>query len=272
MLDILEKLLIPEIYLPILYICIAVLVNSVAKRIIDRVFLRKQETFLKNSYNYKKTETFKVLLKNIIKYIIITFLVLAILTVYGVDVTSVLTGLGIAGVVLGLALQDLAKDIIAGFSIVLENQYAIGDTISISGFTGEVIFLGLKTTKIKNYQGQVKIIANRNAVDVINYNMEDSLAIVDIDISYDENNEKVEKILNQLAEELTETLPNLKGNVELLGIQELGTSAVRYRITAPTIAMEHYGVERQIRKAIKERLDKEHIKIPYPQIEVHNGK
>lgn len=272
MLDILEKLLIPKVYLPILYICIAILINSISKRIIDKIFLRKQEAFVKNSYNYKKTETFKVLVKNVIKYIIVIFLILAILTVYGVDVTSVLAGLGIAGVVLGLALQDLAKDIIAGFSIVLENQYAIGDIISISGFKGEVIFLGLKTTKIKNYEGQVKIIANRNAIDIINYSMEYSLAIVDIDISYEENNEKVEKVLTQLSEELTETLPNLKGKVELLGIQELGISAVRYRITAPTVAMEHFAIERQIRKAIKERLDKEHIKIPYPQIEVHNGK
>ena len=74
------------------------------------------------------------------------------MTVYGVDVTSVLAGLGIVGVVLGFALQDLAKDIIAGFSIIFENQYAIGDTISINGFKGEVIFLGLKTTKIKNYE------------------------------------------------------------------------------------------------------------------------
>ncbi len=267
----LEKIMIPQIYLPIIYIFIAVLINSMLKRLLDRIIKRKQETYNKNSYNYKKTETFKVLLKNIIKYIIIVFLILAILTVYGIDVTSVLAGLGIVGVVLGLALQDLAKDIIAGFSIILENQYAIGDTISISGFKGEVIFLGLKTTKIKNYEGQVKIIANRNATEVINYSMENSLAIVDVDVSYEEDNEKVEQVLNKLAEELTRILPKLKGKVELLGIQELSSSSVRYRIIAPTISMEHFDIERKIRKSVKERLDKENIKIPYQQIEVHNG-
>ena len=267
----LDKIMIPQIYLPIIYICIAVLINSMLKRLLDRIIKRKQENYNKNSYNYKKTETFKVLLKNIIKYIIIVFLILAILTVYGIDVTSVLAGLGIVGVVLGLALQDLAKDIIAGFSIILENQYAIGDTISISGFKGEVIFLGLKTTKIKNYEGQVKIIANRNATEVINYSMENSLAIVVVDVSYDEDSEKVEQVLNELAEELTRILPKLKGKVELLGIQELSSSSVRYRIIAPTISMEHFDIERKIRKSVKERLDKENIKIPYQQIEVHNG-
>lgn len=193
------------------------------------------------------------------------------MTVYGVDVTSVLTGLGIVGVVLGLALQDLAKDIIAGFSIIFENQYAIGDTISINGFKGEVIFLGLKTTKIKNYEGQVKIVANRNATEVINYSMENSLAIVDIDVSYEEDNEKVEKVLTELATELTKTLPKLKGKVELLGIQELASSSVKYRMIAPTVSMEHFEIERKIRKEVKERLDKENIKIPYPQLEVHHG-
>jgi len=272
MLEILEKVLIPQVYLPVIYTCIAIILNSILKRLLDKLIIKKQNTFTKNSYNYKKTETFKVLLKNIIKYIIITFLVLAILSVYGVNVTSILAGLGIVGVVLGLALQDLAKDIIAGFSIILENQYAIGDIISIGDFKGEVIFLGIKTTKIKNYEGQVKIIANRNAIDIINYSMEDSLAIVDINVSYEENNEKVEKVLAKLAEELSEELPKLKGKVELLGIQELSSYSVKYRMVVNTIPMEHFGIERKIRKAVKERLDKENIRIPYPQIEVNNGK
>ena len=190
---------------------------------------------------------------------------------YGINVTSFLTGLGIVGIIVGLALQDLAKDLIAGFTIILENQYAIGDTISIGDFKGEVIYLGLKTTRIKSYGGQIKIIANRNISEVINYSMENSLAIVDIDVSYEENNDKVEKVLKELTAELSKTLPNLKGKVELLGIQELASSSVRYRIIAPTIAMQHYEVERILRKEIKDRLDKENIKIPYPQIEVHHG-
>lgn len=266
-----EKYFIPQIYLPIIYICIAIIINGVLKRIIDKIISKKQADFSKSSYNYKKTETFKVLLKNLTKYLIIIFLLLAILTVYGINVTSFLTGLGIVGIIVGLALQDLAKDLIAGFTIILENQYAIGDTISIGDFKGEVIYLGLKTTRIKSYEGQIKIIANRNISEVINYSMENSLAIVDIDVSYEEDNDKVEKVLKELTAESSKTLPNLKGKVELLGIQELASSSVRYRIIAPTVAMQHYEVERILRKEIKDRLDKENIKIPYPQIEVHHG-
>lgn len=266
-----EKYLVPQIYLPIIYIILATIINIIIKKLIDKIISKKQLEFEKSSYNYKKTETFKVLLKSITKYLIIIFLILAILTVYGINVTSFLAGLGIVGIIVGLALQDLAKDLIAGFTIILENQYAIGDTISIGDFKGEVIYLGLKTTRIRNYEGQIKIIANRNISEVINYSMANSLAIVDIDISYEENNDKVENVLKLLAEELTKTLPKLKGKVELLGIQELASSSVKYRFVAPTISMEHYEIERIMRKKIKETLDKEKIKIPYPQIEVHHG-
>ena len=270
--ELLEKFLVPEIYLPIIYVCVAVLINAIIKRIISKIISKKQATIDRKSYNYKKLETFKSLVINIIKYIIVIFLVLAILTVYKIDVSSVLAGLGIAGLVVGLALQDLAKDLIAGFSIIVENQYAVGDIISIGDFKGEVISLGLKTTKIKSYQGDIKILANRNATEVINYSMSNSLAIVDIDVAYEENNDHVEEVLNSLVIELSKTLPNLKGKVELLGIQELSASSVKYRITASTKAMEHLDIERRIRKAVKQRFDQENIKIPYTQIEVHNGK
>jgi len=270
--EVVEKIIIPEVYLPIIYTFIAIIINMIIRKLIYKIVSKKQLNVSKSSYNYKKMETFKILLVNIIKYVIIIFLLLSILSIYGINITSILAGLGIVGLVVGLALQDLAKDIIAGFTIIIENQYAMGDIISIGDFKGEVIFLGLKTTKIKNYEGQVKIVANRNATEVINYSMEHSLAIVDVDVAYEEDNEKVEKVIENLLEQLSQELPKLKGKIELLGIQALTESSVRYRITAKTYAMEHLNIERIIRKKIKETFDKEKIKIPYPQIEVHNGK
>ena len=98
------------------------------------------------------------------------------------------------------------------------------------------------------------------------------MAIVDVAVSYEDKVEKVEKVLKQLAEELTNSLTKLKGPVEVLGIENLADSSVVFRITAKTNTLEHFGIQREIRKAVKLRLDKEKIKIPYPQIEVHNGK
>ena len=267
-----KNIIIPQVYLPIIYIIIAYTINKTVKKVVDKIISRKQLDSQKNSYHYKKIETYKVLIQNVIKYCIITFTVLIILPIYGVNITSIVAGIGVFGAVIGLAFQDVAKDIIAGLSIIIENQFAIGDTISVGNFKGEVIYLGLKTTRIRNYEGQIKIISNRNITEVINYSIAYSLAIVDISVSYESNLDKVEKILNDLAEELSLKLPNLKGKIEVLGLERLNESSIDYRMTVKTSSMDHFTVQRLMRKAIKQRLDKEKIKIPYQQIEVHNGK
>ena len=86
-----------------------------------------------------------------------------------------------------------------------------------------------------------------------------------------EDLEKVEQVLNELAKSLTKTLPKIKGEVKVLGIDSLDASSVVYRITAPVSSLEQYAAQRIMRKEIKEALDKENIKIPFPQIEVHNS-
>lgn len=267
-----KKFLIKELYLPVIYIIVGYIIYKLLKWIVLKAFSKKQENLAKKSYNYKRIETFKNLFVNIVKWTVVIITGLSILPVFGIDISSVLAGLGIASAALALAFQDVLKDFIAGVSIILENQFALGDTISIGGFKGEVVQMGLKSTRIRNYQGEIKILANRNITEVINYSNSYSLAIVDISVSYEDNVEKVEKVLNELAEELTNSLTKLKGPVEVLGIENLADSSVVFRITAKTNALEHFGIQREIRKAVKLRLDKEKIKIPYPQIEVHNGK
>lgn len=267
-----EKIIIPQVYLPIIYIVVGYIINKLLKKLSENIIFKKQKDFQKNSYHYKKIETYKVLIQNIIKYCIIIFTILAILPIYGVDVTSIVAGIGVFGAVIGLAFQDVAKDLIAGLSIIIENQFAIGDTISVGDFKGEVIYLGLKTTRIRNYEGQIKIISNRNITEVINYSIAYSMAIVDVSVSYESDLDKVEKILKELSEELSNTLPNLKGQVEVLGLESLSSSSIEYRMVAKTSSMNHFTVQRLMRKAIKDRLEKSKIKIPYQQIEVHDGK
>ena len=204
---------------------------------------------------------------------IIIFVVLAILSLYGINVKSILAGVGITAAIVGLACQDIAKDLLAGIFIVAEDQYEIGDTIEIDGFMGEVVFIGLKTTRIKDYKGRVKIISNHTITEVINYNLNNSLAIVDVSVGYEEDNDKVETVLTELVSTLSSTIPHSKGEAKLLGIDNLGDSAVVYRITCPVASIKQFEAERIMRKEIKKVLDQEQIKIPYPQIEVHsNGK
>ena len=197
---------------------------------------------------------------------------LAILANFGINVRSIVAGLGITTAILGLAFQDLAKDLIAGITIITENQFEVGDTIEYDGFMGEVIFLGLKTTRIKDYRGAVKIIANHKLDTVINYSLNNYLAIIDLGISYDEDPEKVTKALEEIRQELNGKVPNATGDIEIWGLDEFDDSNMKYRVAVETKSMEHYGAQRFLRSEIKKKLDERNIKVSCQQIEVYDGK
>ena len=145
-------------------------------------------------------------------------------------------------------------------------------TADEDGFRGDVIELGMKTTKIRAYTGEVLIIPNHLVEKVINHSMSKSVAIVDIDVSYDSNLEKVEKVLEELCKNLTKELNGLKGEVQLLGINELASSSIKYRIIADTVPLKNYEIERKIKKELKIILDQNKIEIPYNQVVIHSAK
>ena len=257
--EILDKNLIKEIIAPILII-------------IGSIIIYKKAFIIKSvKGNKKKQETLVSVINNIIKYFIMIIALLMILDIFGIDTKTLITSLGVVGLVAGLAVQDLLKDIISGMSIIFENQFYVGDTVEINGFKGEVIHLGLKTTQLKSYTGEIKIISKRNIIEVTNYNLANSLAIVDFQVAYEDNNEKVEKVLTNLCKRLTKELNNIKGEVKLLGITNLASSGVEYRITVETVPLEHYEIQRIILKEIKLELEKNGITIPYQQLVVRNG-
>ncbi len=256
-------------YLPIIYIVVGVVIFKILKKIVVAVFNRQSRLIGKNRKRYS---TLVQVIVDFIKLIIVALVILSILTVYGIDVKAALTGLGIVSVIVGLAFQDLFKDFIVGFTIIIEDYFSVGDTIKIGEFKGEVTHIGLKSTRLKNIDGSILIISNRNIDRVINYSSKYSLAMVEIPVAYESDLDKVEKVLTDLFKKLNKSIKELKGDIEIWGVEELGDSAVVYKIAAQTQVLEQFSVQRQIRKAIKVEFDKENIKIPYNQIEVHNGK
>jgi len=258
-----------KIILPIVYVIIGTIVFQLLKKTITKILDNKK--YLKKNQS-QRIKTIQTLIINIVKYIICILTILLILSEIGVNVKSIVTGLGIGTALIGLAFQDLARDFIAGFSIVTEEAYEIGDTIEIDGFMGEVVFIGLRTTRIRNFKGATKIIANRYMDNIINYNCHNSLAVVDITIAYECKEEEIEKTFEELFEKLNGKIPSATAPLQLLGITELSSSAVVYRIAVETEPMQQFATERYLKKEIKRALDNAKIKIPYQQIEVHNGK
>ena len=170
----------------IIYIIIGIIVFKIIKRVVVKSTTKNK---LLKKTQIQRINTIRSLLLNIIKYIVIICVLLGILSQMGIEVKSIIAGLGIGTAIIGLAFQDLAKDLIAGFSIITEGEYEVGDTIEVEGFMGTVTSIGLRTTRIVNYKGATKIIANHYMDNIINYSSNNSLAVVDISISY-ENNER----------------------------------------------------------------------------------
>lgn len=264
-----------KFYLPIIYIIVGIIayfiicffINRISKVNIGKLKGKKAT----NTYIVaidKRKMTIVSLIKNVVKYTIAIIIIIAILSLYGVDTTSIIASIGIVGVVLGLACQDIAKDFLSGVFLIFDNAYAVGDYVEINGFTGEVISLGLKTTKIKAYTGEVKIISNSAFTEVTNYNLKQSKLVIEIPLSYDCDIEKVEKVLNDLVPEI-KAIPDVRKEVELLGIERFESSSIIYRIAIDCSPMSQYGVNRAVLKLIKLTFDKNKITIPYEQLDVH---
>lgn len=254
-----------EVIAPICIITFSFLLYKLLKSIIKKMFLLR-----KNEKNERKYLTIQSLVINGIKYFIFIIAILLLLEVYGIDTKSIIASLGVVGIILGLALQDLLKDFIAGLAILFENQYAVGDNVTIGDFRGDVQSIGMKTTKLKSYTGEIKIISNRNITEVVNHSLSSSRAIVDFGVAYETDLKKLEKVLEDLCKSLTATLPYLKGEVEVVGITKLNSSSIDYRLTVLTVPMEHYQVERMIKRELLDTLKKNKITIPYDQVVVHH--
>lgn len=258
-----------QIIFPVVYIIIGFIVYKVLKRLVNKVMLNTKKM---KKQHLQRANTIRIVILNVIKYSIVVLVLLAILSNFGVNVKSIVAGLGITTAILGLAFQDLAKDLIAGISIITENQFEVGDIVEYDGFMGEVVFLGLKTTRIKDYRGAVKIIANHKLDTIINYSLNNYLAIVDLRISYNENPDKVATALEEIKQELNGKVPNATGDIQVWGLDDFEDSNMRYRIVVETKSQEHYAAQRFLRSEFKKRLDKRNIKVTCQQIEVTHGK
>ncbi len=258
-----------EIYMSVIIIIVAFLVERFLKLLINGAFNPNKKH---HKFDSRKLSTINSFLSNIVKYAIWCIALLALLSNFGINTAALITGLGVVSLVIGLAFQDILKDILVGTSILFENWFAVGDLVKINEFMGTVISVGLKSTRLQAYTGEIKIISNRNISEVINYSLDKTLAVVDVAVSYESKLDKVEKVLQIAAATLTEKIPLLTEEPQVLGVQELQDSQVVFRIVGKCKPAQHFEVERKMRKEFKNALDKNGIKIPYPQIEVHNEK
>ncbi len=254
---------------PIIYIFIALVFYFILSRIASFIFDRHKDELIEKQMN--RVITLKAMMMSIVKYVIVFAVIIAIMANFGIDVSSLLAGLGIAGAILGLAFQDLVKDIITGFSIITENQYEVGDLIEISGFKGRVTSVGLKTTRIRDYRGKVKIIANRNITELINWSRHDTLAEVKVNVSYENDPDKVLDVLEKVKMELDGSMEQMTDEIKIFPMSDLNEDGITYTIQCKCKSYKHFAVQRAIRHEIYKAFHANRIKFAYRQVEIHNS-
>ncbi len=220
----------------------------------------------------KRKKTIAKVTQSIIKYVVGIIAILGALALWGVNVLPALAGLGIAGLVIGFGAQKFINDLISGFFIIFEQHFDVGDIIEVDGFKGEVTDIGLKTTKIRNWKGEVKIFPNGSASPVTNFSRNPSTAIIEFGIAYKEDIEKTIAILRAELPKLKNEVAEIIEEPQVMGVIELANSGVNLRVIVKTMTEKHYAVERLTRQRIKEILDANNIEIPFPQVVVHKPK
>ena len=264
----LEVFLSRKVIVPLIIVLVSIFLYIILSSIIHKLVYVKLKGVRINDRRRKTTLS---LLDNIIKYFIAIIALLMILDVYGIDTKSLIASLGVVSLVAGLALQDFLKDIIAGITIIFEDQYAVGDVVTIGEFKGTVNYLGIKSTRIKSFTGETLIIANRNIDKVINHSLEISTSFLDFPISYSEDIDKAKEVLSKVCDDLTKEL-KFESPAAVCGVQNFGDNSVGIRVSFSCIFSNKVNNERIFRERVKKAFDENDIEIPFQQVVVHNGK
>jgi moderate conductance mechanosensitive channel len=256
------------------YIVFAYFLTQVWRTIVNRGSKTVLETEAGDILDLKsRVKTISVILKRT-GYVVIFFTAfLMVLSEMGVAIGPLLTGLGIVGVAVGFGAQYLVKDLISGFFIVSEDQYRVGELISIDSFEGTVEGITLRTTKIRAFGGQLFIIPNGEIRAITNFSRDYIRAVVDVDLPFKLDVEKALSALNTAAENLAtdeEFSKELLEKIEVQGVILFGQSALRYRVTAKAKPRKgRLATENRMRNEILAVLKERGIEIPFQQLEVH---
>lgn len=263
--DIIVEKIISIIFISIIMYFSIKIGNKIIQKFVDKQVASKMSFSLEP----QKAITIGEVLKSILKY-----------TVYIVGIGSmlydVLAKIPVAvvsagGFAIGLGAQSLVKDLINGFFILFEDQYGVGDHVTIQEFTGIVESIGIRTTVLRDFTGDLHLIPNGAILEVTNHSRGDIRFIVDVEIAYEENIDEaisVIKKVNSVFEEKHKE--KLRGKIEVLGVFSLNASGVTIRVIGRAVPLSQWEMERELRKDIKEALDKAGIEIPYPVTKVIN--
>ncbi len=260
-------------YIIISYVIYRLLKLFVPRLVIGFVKARGKGRHSKSWFE-KRAQTLSNMITWTLGLIIAVITLFMLLPKFGVDITPLLAGAGVAGIAIGFGAQSLIKDFVSGIFILLEDQFNKGDVVKIAGIAGLVEEVNLRRTVLRDLDGILHTIPNGAITTASNYTRDWARVNLDISVGYNEDLDHVFAVINKVGKELAEdeyfkTL--IKTPPQVLRVQNFGDSGIDVRILGDVRPMNKWEVTGELRKRLKKAFDEEGIEIPWPHVKLYFG-
>jgi small-conductance mechanosensitive channel len=241
----------------IVIIVVAQIILRLLQRTIEKMIIEREENPL--HIKPRRSKTVGKLVSNIISYAVNFIMLLMILNQMGVQVGPLLAGAGVVGLAIGFGAQSLVKDVITGFFIIFEDQFAVGDVIQTGLFKGTVEEIGLRVTKIKSASGEVHFIPNGSILNATNFSIYNTVFTIDIPLDGNCDLDRALDVIKQTLDTSAHVIPGLAQPPELLGVQSISQGEVIIRVSAESEHRFQFQATRMLNAEIKKNLDAQNI-------------
>lgn len=256
--NIIENRLFSSILLILISISIAFILHKLISNFIEKSLKKIQNT---NKNTSKRIETLNHILKSITTYCILFLLGITILTIIWGPIPLTFAGLGAA--LAAFASQNLIKDILNGFFILLEEQYSVGDYVTILNYSGIIERINLRITQIRDFNGTLYILPNGSITSVTNHSKGPQRFEVTFQVDYKENVQKTYNAIREALEEFNKNKEDIITPASILGITDLGARGITIKIIGTSKPLTKIKMETKLRFLIKEKFDTHHIEFAY---------
>ncbi|QQZ08106.1 mechanosensitive ion channel family protein [Heyndrickxia vini] len=237
--------------LVIIYI-IYKIVKVIGRKIIHTSFEKYQSRM---TISTARSKTLQNLVDNTFSYVLVFILFVTLLQTLGIKTTGILAGAGIVGLAVGFGAQGLVSDVVTGFFLLLEKQVDVDDYVTIGSFSGVVEQVGLRTTQIRSTDGTLHFLPNRQITTLSNHSRGNMQALVDFSIGDPSSIDHAINIIQQACDQIAIEDDNIVEGPNVLGVQSFESSDIQLRVIARTKNGKQSGVERKLKKVIKETID-----------------
>ncbi len=241
-------------------IIVGILLLKLVKFIIGKVVHSRAKA---SSEVVKRTETSRTIITSVVSYIWYFIIIGVVLGIFGLDITSILAAAGVVGIAVAFGAQTLVKDILSGLFIWGERSLAVGDVVTVNDLSGTVESISVRTTTIRNFNGNVFIIPNGDIRTVINMSRGFKRAVVNVPCPYEENQERLVAMVKEEMEIAAQEIEGITSVPDVMSIVSFDSNAVILQIAVPCPVGQHWRVERDIRSRVKARFDREGILMPH---------